>query len=60
MIEVVEAPPLGSRVRVRATGAEGVVVEIFSRHASADVDLGDGITAEMGWDEIEVLGPEEE
>jgi hypothetical protein len=60
MIEVVEAPPLGSRVRVRATGAEGVVVEIFARHASADVDLGDGITAEMGWDEIEVLGPGED
>jgi hypothetical protein len=56
MIEVVVAPSLGDRVRVRATGAEGVVVEIFARHASADVDLGDGITAEMGWDEIEVIG----
>jgi hypothetical protein len=55
MIEVVEAPLVGARVRVRATGAEGVVVEVFPRHGSADVDLGDGITAEMNWDEIEPL-----
>lgn len=55
MIEVVVAPPLGARVRIRATGAQGVVVEIFPRHGSADVDLGDGITAEMGWDEIELV-----
>lgn len=58
MIEVVVAPTVGARVRVRATGAEGVVVELFPRHASADVDLGDGITAEMGWDEIEILEDE--
>jgi hypothetical protein len=50
---VIEAPQVGDKVRVKATGAEGVVVEVFSRHQSADVDLGDGIIAEMEWEEIE-------
>lgn len=54
-MQVVEAPQVGARVRVRATGAIGVVVEVFRRHLTADVDLGDGITAEMRWDEIEPL-----
>ncbi len=52
-MEVIEAPELGGRVRVKATGAIGVVVEISRRHLTADVDLGDGITAELEWSEIE-------
>ncbi len=43
----------GARVRVRATGVEGVVVEVSRRHRTVDVDLGDGITAEFSWDEVE-------
>ncbi len=43
----------GDRVRVRATGAEGVVVEVSRRHRTVDVDLGDGVTAELSWDEVE-------
>jgi hypothetical protein len=54
-MEIVVAPRVGDRVRVRATGAEGVVVEVSRRHQSADVDLGDGITAELAWDELELL-----
>jgi hypothetical protein len=56
-MEVIEAPEVGSRVRIRATGAIGVVVEVSRRHGTADVDLGDGIVAEMEWDEIEPSGP---
>jgi hypothetical protein len=52
-MEIIEAPRLGQRVRVRATGAEGVVVEVSRRHRTADVDLGDGITAEFDWEELE-------
>jgi hypothetical protein len=48
-----EPPELWSRVRVVATGAEGTVVEVSRRHKTADVDLGDDITAEFSWDEIE-------
>jgi hypothetical protein len=55
VIEVIEAPAVGSRVRVRATRAEGVVVEISRRHGTADIDLGDGIVAELRWDEIEPI-----
>ena len=58
-MEVIEAPQLGDRVRVRATGAIGTVVEIFTRHLSADVDLGDGIIAELDWAEIEPAPPED-
>jgi hypothetical protein len=50
---VSEAPEVWSRVRVVATGAEGTVVEVSRRHKTADVDLGDGITAELGWHELE-------
>jgi hypothetical protein len=42
-----------SRVRVVATGAEGTVVEVSRRHKTADVDLGDGIVAELPWEELE-------
>ncbi len=51
------APPfeVGARVRVVPTGAEGVVVEVFRRHRSADVDLGDGVVAELPWAELEPL-----
>jgi hypothetical protein len=52
-VEIIEVPEVGSRVRVRATGAIGIVVEVWRRHGTADVDLGDGITAEMEWGEIE-------
>ena len=48
-----EAPEIGSRVRVIATLAEGTVTWVSRRHRTADVDLGDGITAELSWDEIE-------
>jgi hypothetical protein len=53
---VTAAPPfiVGAAVRVRATGAVGTVVEVSLRHRTADLDLGDGIVAEMGWDEIEL------
>lgn len=46
-MQVIEAPVVGARVRVRDTGAIGVVLEVFRRHLTADVDLGDGIAAEM-------------
>lgn len=59
-VQVIEAPVVGARVRVRETGAIGVVVEVFRRHLSADVDLGDGIIAEMGWDEIEPAPDEDD
>jgi hypothetical protein len=49
---------VGARVRIVSTGAEGVIVEVFRRHRSADVDLGDGVIAEMPWDELELLPPE--
>ncbi len=48
---------VGDYVRVRATGAVGQVVELSRRHRTADVDLGDGIIAELGWDELEALNP---
>ena len=48
---------VGEVVRVKETGAVGVIVEVFVRHASADVDLGDGITAELEWDELEPVKP---
>ena len=48
-----EPPDLWSRVRVIATGAEGTVVEVSRRHRTADVDLGEGIIAELAWDELE-------
>jgi len=47
--------PLGSRVRVRATGAQGVVVEVSRRHRTVDVDLGDACVAELSWDELELV-----
>ena len=52
-------PPfhVGDYVRVVETGAVGVVVELFVRHQSADVDLGDGITAELDWTELELVKP---
>jgi hypothetical protein len=50
-----EAPELWTRVRVVATDAVGTVVEVSRRHRTADVDLGDGITAEFDWAEIEPL-----
>jgi hypothetical protein len=54
-----EAPfVVGQRVRIVATEAEGVIVEVFRRHRSADVDLGDGVVAEMPWDELEPLPPD--
>jgi hypothetical protein len=55
----VTLPPfkVGDYVRVVATGAIGVVVELSRRHATADVDLGDGITAELAWDELEPVTP---
>ena len=59
-MQVIEAPVVGARVRVRETGAIGVVVEVFRRHLTADVDLGDGVTAEMGWDEIEPAPDQDE
>ena len=46
---------VGQRVRVRATGAIGEIVELFVAHASADVDLGDGIIAELEWRELEAV-----
>ena len=46
----------GARVVVRATGVEGVVVEVSRRHRTVDLDLGDGITAEFGWDEVDPVG----
>jgi hypothetical protein len=52
MVTVLQLIP-GARVRVRATGVEGVVVEVSRRYQTVDVDLGDGITAEFGWDEVE-------
>jgi len=53
-----EAPfRIGDYVRVVATGAIGVVVELSRRHQTADVDLGDGITAELLWDELEAVNP---
>lgn len=52
-----EAPfYVGQRVRVCATGAIGEIVELFPRHASADVDLGDGVVAELEWAELEAIG----
>jgi hypothetical protein len=48
---------VGMRVSVVATGAVGVIVEIFPRHRSVDVDLGDGVTAEFGYDEVAVVDP---
>jgi hypothetical protein len=55
----VTAPPfnVGDYVRVVATGAIGVVVELSRRHATADVDLGDCIIAELRWDELEPVVP---
>lgn len=50
-----EAPELWTRVRVVATGAEGTVVEVSRRQRTADVDLGDGITAEFAWGELELV-----
>ena len=55
MSAVTEPPPLWSRVRVIATGAEGTVVEVSRRHRTADVDLGDDIVAEFGWHELELV-----
>jgi len=52
MLTVISLVP-GSRVRVRATGVEGVVVEVSRRHRTVDLDLGDGITAEFTWDEVD-------
>jgi len=51
-------PPfaVGMRVRVIATGAPGVVVEVLRRFSAVDVDLGDGITAEFEYDELSVAG----
>lgn len=46
---------LGRLVRVRKTGAEGPIVEISRRNRTVDVDLGDGITAEFDFDEIEIV-----
>ena len=57
-VEVIESPKVGSRVRVRATGVVGLVVEVFRRQQSADVDLGDGITAELAWEELEAVPDE--
>jgi hypothetical protein len=54
---VTTAPRVGEVVRVVATGAVGVVVEVSRRHETADVDLGDGITAELPWVEIEPVNP---
>ena len=51
MVIVLQLVP-GARVRVRATGVEGVVVEVSRRHRTVDLDLGDGITAEFTWDEV--------
>jgi len=53
-----EEPPfvVGDRVRVVATGATGVVVEVLRRDAVVDVDLGDGITAEFAYDELAPVG----
>ncbi|HEX2572193.1 MAG TPA: hypothetical protein VH877_21795 [Polyangia bacterium] len=47
-------PPfaVGMRVRVIATGATGVVVEVLRRFSAVDVDLGDGVTAEFEYDEL--------
>jgi hypothetical protein len=45
----------GARVVVRATGVEGVVVEVSRRHRTVDLDLGDGITAELTWDEVDPI-----
>lgn len=47
-------PPfaVGMRVRVIATSATGVVVEVLRRYATVDVDLGDGVTAEFEYDEL--------
>jgi hypothetical protein len=52
-------PPykVGDNVRVRATGAVGSVVEVIPKWQSLDVDLGDGITAEFTWDEVEPVTP---
>ena len=58
MAESAEPFVVGARVRIISTGAEGVIVEVFRRHRSADVDLGDGVIAEMLWDELEPLPPE--
>ena len=49
---------VGERVIIKATGAEGVIVEVFRRHRSADVDLGDGVIAEMELDELEAAPPQ--
>lgn len=51
-------PPFtaGDRVRVLASGATGVVVEVLRRHGTVDVDLGDGITAEFTYDELAPVG----
>jgi hypothetical protein len=50
-------PPfsVGQRVRVRATSAEGVVIEVSRRDKTVDIDLGDGIVAELPWDEVETM-----
>lgn len=53
-IEEAEPAP-GAHVRVRASGAVGVVVEVFRRWRTVDVDLGDGVVAELGWDEVEFV-----
>jgi len=58
MPDALDAFVIGIRVRIVSTGAEGVIVEVFRRHRSADVDLGDGVIAEMPWDELEPLPPE--
>ena len=49
---------VGSRVRVMATDAPGTIVEVSRRFRTADVDLGDGITAELDWDDLELLPAE--
>lgn len=46
---------VGSRVVVLATGAVGTVVEVSRKDRWVDVDLGDGITVEFNWDEIEPM-----
>lgn len=59
-MKVVVAPKVGDSVRVIATRATGVVVEVSRRHQTADVDLGDGVTAELDWEELEPFDPEQE
>jgi hypothetical protein len=59
-MKVVVAPKVGDQVRVVATRATGVVVEVSRQYLTADVDLGDGVTAELEWEELEPFDPEQE